>query len=158
MTATKKEGQSSEAQKTRKQEFNNQLGMLFDVAHADALGKMQISEDRLFLEDQRSMRRMIIDAEDKKFTAKQNCIEKRRIKEEEQRQKAGETSTSQTVYYRLENSSYESNDEASDDHRALTRTSQLENLTTEKIKMKLQLKNADVASAVDRNKLQIVKQ
>ena len=34
--------------------------MLFDAAHADALGKMKIPEDRLFLEDQRRVRKMII--------------------------------------------------------------------------------------------------
>ena len=89
--------------------------MRIDVAHADALGKMQIPEDRLFLEDQRSVRRMIIGAENKKFTAKQKRIEQRRMKEEKQRQKADETSTSQAVYYCPENSSSESNDEASDD-------------------------------------------
>ena len=61
-------------------------------------------------------------------------------------------STSQTVYHRPENSSSKSNDEASDDYRPSTSTSQPENLTAEKIKMKLQLKNADVASALDRNK------
>ena len=95
MAATKKElGRSSEAQKTREQEFNNQLDMFFDVAHADALGKMQIPEDRLFLEGQRSVRKMIIGAEDKKFTEKQKRIEQRRMKEEGRRQKAGEASTS----------------------------------------------------------------
>ena len=125
--------------------------MIFDVAHADDLGKIQIPEDRLFLEDQRSVRRMIVGAEDKKFTAKQKCIEQRRMKEKERRQKAGEASTSQTVYYCPENSSSESNDEASDDFRPSTSSSQLENLTAEKIKMKLQLINADVASALDRN-------
>ena len=74
------------------------------------------------------------------------------MKEEERRQKAGETSTSQTVYYRPENSRSESNDEASDDYRPSTSTSQLENLSAENIKMKIQLINADVASASDRNK------
>ena len=78
--------------------------MLFDVAHADALGKMQIPENRLFLEDQHSVRRMIIGTENKKFTTKQKCIEQHRMKEEERRQKAGEASTSQTVYYNISNS------------------------------------------------------
>ena len=41
---------------------------------------------------------------------------------------------------------------SSDDYRSLISTSQHENLTAEKIKMKLQLINADVASAQDRNK------
>ena len=86
----------SEAQKTREQEFKNQLDMLFDVVQADALSKMQIPEDRLFLENQRSVRRLIIGAEDKKFTAKQKRIEQRRMKEKERRQKAGKTS-SQTI-------------------------------------------------------------
>ena len=79
----KNKRRSSETQKTREQEFNDQLDMLFDVAHADALVKMQIPEDRLFLEDQCSVRRMIIGAEDKKFTAKQKCIEQHRMKEED---------------------------------------------------------------------------
>ena len=126
--------------------------MLFDVADVDALGKMKIPEDSLFLGDQRSVRRMITDAEDKKFTAKQKRIKQRRMKEEKQKQKAGETSTSQTVYYRPENSTSESNDEASDDYRPSTSISEPENLTVEKIKIKLQLRNADVASAPDRNK------
>ena len=126
--------------------------MLFDVAYADVWGKMQIPEDCLFLEYQRSVRRIVIGAEDKKFMAKQKRIEQRRMKEEKRRQKAGEASASQTVYYRPENSSSESNDEASDDYRPSTSTSLHENLTAEKIKMKLQLINADVASALNRNK------
>ena len=148
----KNKERSSEAQKTRKQDFNNQLHKLFDVAHADALSKMQILENCLFLEDQRGLRRIIIGAENKKFTAKQKRIEQRSMKEEEQKQKAGETSTSQTVYYRPENSRSESNNEASDNYKPSTSTFQLENLTAEKIKMKLQLINADVTSALDRNK------
>ena len=68
----KNKGRLSEAQKTREQEFNNQLDILFDVAHADALNKMQIPEDCLFW---CSVRRMNIGAEDKKFTAKQKRIE-----------------------------------------------------------------------------------
>ena len=96
--------------------------MLCDVAHADALTTIQQQEDRLFLEDQRSVRSMIIGPEDKKFTTKQKSIErrrmkeeKRRIKEEEQRQKAGETSTSQSVSYCSEYSSAGSSNEASED-------------------------------------------
>ena len=59
------------------------------------------------------------------------------MKEEKRRQKTGEASTSQTVYYRPQNASFESNDEASDNYRPSTSTSQPENLTAKKIKMKL---------------------
>ena len=136
--------------------------MLFDVAHADALTTIQQQEDRLFLEDQRSVRSMIIGPEDKKFTTKQKSIEqrrmkeeKRRIKEEERRKKAGETSTSQSVSYCSEYSSAGSSNEASEDEYRPSlsfSTSQLEKPTAQKSKIKHQLLNSDVSSALDRNK------
>ena len=119
--ATTEEEQRTAFTSTKKR-FINQLDMLFDVAHADALTTIQQQEDHLFLEDQRSVRSMIIGPEDKKFTTKQKSIEQRRMKEEKQRikeeewrQKAGETSTSQSVSYCSEYSSAGSSIEASGD-------------------------------------------
>ena len=119
--------------------------MLFDIAQADALIKIQISGNRFFLEDQRSVRRMFI-GEDKIFTAKQKRIKQRKMKEKEQRQKATESLTFQTVHYSTSNSSFDSNDEAPVDYRPSTST-----CASEKVRANA-VENADAASALDRNK------
>ena len=93
----KNKGRPSHAQKTQEQEFINQLDMLCDVAHADALTTIQQQDDRLFLEDQRSVTSMIIGPEDKKFTTKQKGIEQRRMKEEKRRIK-GERRQKQQLF------------------------------------------------------------
>lgn len=50
----KNSGRASNSQETKETAFSARLDDLFDIAHADALQMIKISEDRLFLLAQRA--------------------------------------------------------------------------------------------------------
>jgi len=85
--------QSSGAQQARQLEFTTQLNTLFDIAHIDALTTIRIEEDRKFLLDQRTERKMFISSEDKELAKKKARAEYRRLKEEGRRKKKLAVST-----------------------------------------------------------------
>ncbi|CAH0560540.1 unnamed protein product [Brassicogethes aeneus] len=64
----------------REQDFQNELDNLFDVAHAEALNKIEIEEDRLFLQQQREPGRPgFLAGVDKKFTEKEERLRQRNL-------------------------------------------------------------------------------
>ena len=54
----KNKGRSSKNQKSKEKAFTEKLNQLFDIAHKDAERMIRIEEDKVFLRDQRSCRKM----------------------------------------------------------------------------------------------------
>lgn len=85
--------------KQREYDFKNTLDNLFDIAHAEALKKIKIEEDRLFLQRQREPGRPgYIAGVDKKLTEKEERAKQREIDEEKRRMKHMAASTSSASY------------------------------------------------------------
>jgi hypothetical protein len=77
-----------EVHKRREQHFQIDLDNLFDIAHADALDRIKIVEDKLFLQQQREPGRLgCLAGVDKKLTEKEGRARKRKIEEEKKRLK-----------------------------------------------------------------------
>jgi len=91
--------QSSGAQQARQLEFTTQLNTLFNIAHIDALTTIRIEEDRKFLIDQRTERKMFMSSEDKELAKKKARAEYRRLKEEGRRKKELAMSTAATLQF-----------------------------------------------------------
>lgn len=83
----KYKGRISDTQKKRETLFQEQLDMVFDIAHNDALTMCKVDEDREVLIDQRTERNMIISSADKKYNKKQERILQRKIKEQKRLKK-----------------------------------------------------------------------
>lgn len=89
----KNKGRTSDTQKKREMSFLEPLDKLFDIAHNEALTMCKLEEDRQFLTDQRTERKMIITTEDKEYSKKQERILERKLKEQKRLEKAIEEST-----------------------------------------------------------------
>lgn len=84
----KNKGRKTEKQKTNEQSFVDNIQKLFDIAHSDALTLMKIQQDKDFLIDQRTERKMIISSQDKEYIKKQERAVERFEKEEERRKRS----------------------------------------------------------------------
>ena len=84
----KNKGRKSDTQERSQQDFTEKLDFLFDVAHRDALEIIRLREDKEFLIDQRTERKMFIASKDKELEKKQQRREERERKEEERTNRA----------------------------------------------------------------------
>lgn len=155
----KNKGRQSEAQKRKEFEFATQLNQLFDIACADALSTIKIDQDKHFLSDQRSDRKMIMTIEDKELAAKQQRSEERQQKHEERKRKA---SQSRVLFPAVDDGQSDESESSDADnktesdteyHSRAIETTELKDHTQHiKKTSRDQLFNADVTSALDRNK------
>lgn len=77
---------AKETYKSREKCFENALDNLFDIAHADALGKMRIEEDKTFLIKQRQPGRPgCLAGVDKKLADKEERSRQRRFEEDQRK-------------------------------------------------------------------------
>lgn len=81
----KNKGRKTEKQRTNEQSFVDKIEKLFDIAHSDALVLMKIQEDKDFLIDQRTERKMIISSQDNEYNKKQERALERFEKEEKRK-------------------------------------------------------------------------
>lgn len=110
----KNKARTSDAQKKRQILFEEQLDKLFDIAHNEALTMCKLDEDRQFLIDQRTERKMIISTEDKEYTKKQERICERKLKEQKRLEKvqAGTTLVLGTPTASSQISDYDSSEDS----------------------------------------------
>ena len=72
--------------KRREENFKNNLDNLFDIAHTDALERMKIDEDKIFLQKQREPGRPgCLAGIDKKLAEKEERARQRKLNEEKKR-------------------------------------------------------------------------
>ena len=83
----KNKGRASNAQQTLEKEFTSNGNKLFDIAHRDAETLCKIIGDKLFLEDQRGCRKMILGGIDTELSAREDRAEQRRKVQEERQVK-----------------------------------------------------------------------
>lgn len=82
----KKFKKTQDVYKRREEEFLHNLDNLFDIAHADALERMKIEQDKLFLQKQREKGRPgCLAGVDKKLYEKEERVRQRKLKEEKKR-------------------------------------------------------------------------
>ncbi|KAK0040500.1 hypothetical protein Bpfe_030068 [Biomphalaria pfeifferi] len=81
----KNKGRVSDAQRLREKNFEEKSRNLFDIAHQEAAQLIQIHEDRVFLEDQRSTRQMKMSGIDKQLSKKEDRSEERKQKDEDRK-------------------------------------------------------------------------
>lgn len=162
----KNKGRISDTQKKRETLFQEQLDMVFDIAHNDALTMCKVDEDREFLIDQRTERNMIISSADKKYNKKHERILQRKIKEQKRLEKGKEPGSSSLISPTVTISNSDSEDESpehSDSAKnkseemykpssSLKRRESQTDLQTEPISKK-SLFSKHVTSALDRNKV-----
>ena len=84
---------TSQTQKEHEANFVSELDKLFDIAHAEAINKIKIPEDRLFLENQRKNRQGSICGIDLKLSKHEELVENRKRKYEEYSRKQQESSS-----------------------------------------------------------------
>lgn len=162
----KNKGRISNTQKKRETLFQEQLNMVFDIAHYDALSMCKVDEDREFLVDQRTERNMIISSGDKKYNKKQERLLQRKIKEQKRLEKGKERGSFSLISPTVTISNSDSEDESpehSDSAKnkseemykpssSLKRRESQTDLQTEPIAKK-SLFCKYVTSALDRNKV-----
>lgn len=149
----KNKSRASQSQTDRENLFTVELDKVFDIAHVDALNQIRIEEDKKFLIDQRSERKMAITTLDQELAAKLERAEKRKRQAELLKQKAIESlaSTSQTQKQNISSSSDESNDEldCNEVRYKLSKTKKpVGDLPTSQ-----EIFTTHVTSALDRNKI-----
>lgn len=83
----KNKSRHSDAQRCREQDFETKLKLLFDISHKDSDGLIKIEEDKLFLEDQRGLRQMVMAGVDEQLARQEERAAHRRLKDQEQREK-----------------------------------------------------------------------
>ena len=83
----KNKNRKTEAQHSRQKEFAEQLTKLFDIAHKNADSLLKIDDDRIFLEDQRTNRKMKMSVVDVALTKKEECVQQRKQIEEERKRR-----------------------------------------------------------------------
>jgi len=82
----KNRGRNSVTQHSREQHFIEKQKQLFDIACNNAESLIKIDEDKTFLEDQRTSRRMHMSGEDKKLSQKEaRAVQRRQIEEEQKK-------------------------------------------------------------------------
>jgi len=75
----KNKSRHSDTQRCHEEQFKTKLKLLFDVSHKDAENFVKIEEDKLFLEDQRGMRKMVMAGVDEQLTQKEERSAHRRL-------------------------------------------------------------------------------
>ena len=83
----KNKSRDSDAQRSRQKDFGEKAGKLFDIAHKDADKLLKINEDRIFLEDQRTGRKMKMSGVDTQLTEMEERSQQRREAQEERRRR-----------------------------------------------------------------------
>jgi len=86
---TQKKSKDSDAQRSRQKDFGEKLGKLFDIAYKDADKILKINEDRIFLEDQRTARKMKMSDVDTELTEMEERSAQRRQAQEERKRREG---------------------------------------------------------------------
>ena len=71
----KNRNRDTSAQHCRHKEFAEQLNKLLDIVHKDADTLLEIDEDRIFLEDQRTSRKMKMSGVDITLTKKEERVQ-----------------------------------------------------------------------------------
>ena len=69
-----------EIQRAKETEFVSFTSSVFDIAHVNAYTMIKIEEDRIFLHDQRTERKMVMGVEDKALTKKEQAARKRKTR------------------------------------------------------------------------------
>lgn len=96
-------GRQGPVQVAKETDFENLTKQLFDIAHHEAMEMIKITDDRMFLNDQRAERKMCMGKVDKQLTemeerkAERIQKEQERRKKEDQRQQKGENATAACV-------------------------------------------------------------
>jgi len=122
------------------------------------MSKIKIEQDKEFLSDQRNDRKMIMTTEDKELAEKQQRSKDRREREEKRKRKASLPSASAAdVYDSDDGKSSDDNDntDSCDEYtpsKACKSTDTQQPVQAKKKTSRDQLFNADVTSALDRNK------
>jgi hypothetical protein len=83
-------GRQGAAQVAKEREFESSINQLFDIAHIQAMKLIKIEEDKLFLIDQRTERKMIMSTIDKELAEQEERTAQRIEKEKERRVKEGQ--------------------------------------------------------------------
>ena len=73
----KNRGRKTDQQKTSETILNSELSQLFDVSHKNAMSLITINEDKDFLIDQRTVKKMEIAGKDKKLAKKEEKMQAR---------------------------------------------------------------------------------
>ena len=90
------------------------LDNLFDIAHAEALERMKIEEDKMFLHRQREPGRLgCLAVVDKKIAEKEERSRPRKVEDEKRKNAASTSSTSHTLSHQELDVSFLSSDEES---------------------------------------------
>ena len=83
----KNKSRESDTQIARQKDFTERLDKLFDIAHKDSNALLKINEDRIFLEDQRTTRKMKMSGVDTKLAQKEERLMQRRQIQEQQKRR-----------------------------------------------------------------------
>lgn len=143
---------SSAAQQEREIAFAAQLESLFDIAHADALTMIRIEEDRKFLDDQRTERKMFMSTEDKELAKKRERAEQRWLKEEARRKKVLALSSSAAAASATDSlAEYDSSDTDDSNDYQPTPAKKEHKQTGSSVTASL-LFDSNITGALDRNK------
>lgn len=152
----KNKSRSSQSQTDRENLFITELDKLFDIAHIDAINQIRIGEDKKFLIDQRSERKMAMSSLDKELASKIERAEKRKRRAELLKQKANENlaSTSKTQSQHI----FSSSDDSNDDYDKLDPNEVRYTLSATKksvgdLSTSSEIFTTHVTSALDRNKI-----
>lgn len=163
----KNKDRKTETQKSKEVAFIKEINKLFDIAHADAENMIKIDEDKAFLIDQRTNRKMIITSEDKEYNLKQKRIQERKEILEKRKEKLTSIASSSCLGTKsdldfIENlsSTSSSNDQSDDEtyHPSSKKKMVCKNLDEEEKtafepKSRKTLFTENVTSALDRNKI-----
>ena len=97
----KNKSRKSDTQRFREEEFKTKLKLLFDISHKDAETLVKIEEDKLFLEDQRGARKMVMAGVDEQLSAQEERSAHRILKEQERKEREAQRKTreNQTVLH-----------------------------------------------------------
>jgi hypothetical protein len=83
----KNKSRDSDTQRCREEGFKTKLKLLFDISNKDAETLVKLEEDKLFLEDQQGMRKMVMAGVDEQLTQHEERSAHRRLKEQERKEK-----------------------------------------------------------------------
>lgn len=117
----KNKSRASDTQRSREIEFNTKMELLFDISHKDAELIVKIEEDKLFLQDQRSSRKMVMAGVDEQLARQEERAATRKLKELQRKQKeeqrvAGAKQAVSRIDYPSQSSEHSSSSSGSDEY------------------------------------------
>ena len=142
---------TSQCQKQNEATFVSKLEDIFDIAHADALSKIKIPEDKVFLEAQRQKgRRGIMGGVDKALTAKGKRARQRHDEFTERRERARHEQGASSSIAVLESSS---SSNSSDTDNSSNDTEEHATAPSKPKRAKLNIVTAGLAAALDQTRM-----